>query len=673
MSDATATLARPDSSRFSDILLAMGVMAIIALMVLRLPVIVIDALVAVNIAAGVALLLMALYTPQPVAFSSFPSVLLISTLFRLALSVATTRLILLDADAGNIIDAFGNFVAGGNLVVGVVVFVIITAVQFIVIAKGAERVAEVAARFTLDAMPGKQLSIDSDLRSGLIDKDEARTRRVLLEKESQLNGALDGAMKFVKGDAIASIIIVIVNLLGGLTVGVLQHGMSVGTAAEVFSILTIGDGMVAQIPALLSAMAAGLVVTRSSSSGGGSHLGATIGRQICRQPRVLLLTGVVSLLFSAVPGFPTMVFIALAIAMIAVGHYADPTLIARLVGRTPSLALQDIDEVSGEQGASVNVDPTPPVSVSLPPGIARVPDLSGRVQHAIEVLARRSGVPFPVPQLMASRKNDEQIRVFIYDVEICTVDMDAPVPDQSLLDGVLPKAPDDGHGDDSRLGETNDHDAVAARVVCTVAECLREHIDRFLGVQETSGLIEDAARRYPVLVKEVLQVLTMQQIAEVLRNLLREDIPIRNMRDILEALAEWGGRERELGALTEFVRMGLSQFISRRYAGPDRSLVAAVLSGATEAWLRNALQETPAGIMLMLDPERLGGLREAVLEAFGDSAVTPVLLTSADMRRHLRRAVQSHVPGLAVLSYQELDPQVSVAASATIDLPETES
>lgn len=239
-----------DLRRYGDIVLAFGVMAIMCLMVLRLPTSVIDVLVAINIACGVALLLVALYVPHPVAFNSFPSVLLISTLFRLSLSVATTRLILLDAHAGHIIDAFGHFVAGGNLVVGIVVFIIITIVQFIVIAKGAERVAEVAARFTLDAMPGKQLSIDSDLRSGLIDKDEAKRRRSLLERESQLNGALDGAMKFVKGDAIASIIIVIVNLLGGLTIGVLQRDLAAGEAMQVYSILSIGDGMVAQIPAL---------------------------------------------------------------------------------------------------------------------------------------------------------------------------------------------------------------------------------------------------------------------------------------------------------------------------------------------------------------------------------------------------------------------------------------
>src|SRR5688500_1656876 len=307
---------------YGDIVLALGVMAIMALMVLRLPTAVIDVLVAVNIACGVVLLLIALYVKHPVAFNSFPSVLLISTLFRLSLSVATTRLILLDGDAGHIIEAFGNFVAGGNLVVGIVVFIIITIVQFIVIAKGAERVAEVAARFTLDAMPGKQLSIDSDLRSGLIDKDEARRRRTLLEHESQLNGALDGAMKFVKGDAIASIVIVIVNLLGGLTIGVMQRGLPAGEAMQLYSILTIGEGMVAQIPALLSAMAAGLVVTRSASDGNDSHLGDTIGRQISAHPRALMMTSVISALLALVPGFPTLVFLGLAVVAFVLARRA---------------------------------------------------------------------------------------------------------------------------------------------------------------------------------------------------------------------------------------------------------------------------------------------------------------------------------------------------------------
>src|SRR5581483_9723191 len=317
---AWPTLHAPRS--VSDILLAVGVVAIVALMILPMPLLVIDSLVALNVLFGVGLLLLAIYIPGPTAFASFPSVLLLTTLFRLSLSIAITRLILLDADAGHIIETFGQLVVGGNLVVGLVVFLIITVVQFIVIAKGAERVAEVAARFTLDAMPGKQLSIDSDLRSGLIDKDEARRRRGFLERESQLNGALDGAMKFVKGDAIASIIIVIVNLLGGLTIGVLQKDMSAGEAVQVYSILTIGDGMVAQIPALLSAMAAGLVVTRSAGEGRDGHLGESIGRQITAQPRALLATGVVALLLALVPGFPMAVFIAVAVVAFLLARYS---------------------------------------------------------------------------------------------------------------------------------------------------------------------------------------------------------------------------------------------------------------------------------------------------------------------------------------------------------------
>ena len=310
-------------ARYTDVVLVLALVAIIALMIVPLPAWMIDLLVAVNIAGGLLLLLLAVYVTNPLEFSVFPSVLLISTLFRLALSIATTRMILLHGEAGHIIDTFGNMVAGGNLVVGLVVFLIITVVQFIVIAKGSERVAEVAARFSLDAMPGKQLSIDSDLRSGLIDKDEARRRRSVLEAESRLNGSLDGAMKFVKGDAIAGIIIILINLVGGLAVGVMQQSMSMSDAAVKYSILTIGDGMVTQIPALLGAMAAGLLVTRTTGSEG-ENLGQTMGAQMMANPKVLLLAGGLCCLFALVPGFPVLVFLALALGFFAAGALLTP-------------------------------------------------------------------------------------------------------------------------------------------------------------------------------------------------------------------------------------------------------------------------------------------------------------------------------------------------------------
>src|SRR4051812_20043729 len=306
----------------SDLLLAGGVLAIVALMILPIPLVVVDTLVAANVLSGVGLLLLAIHIPGPTAFASFPSVLLLTTLFRLSLSIAITRLILIDADAGHIIQTFGQLVAGGNLVVGIVVFLIITVVQFIVIAKGAERVAEVAARFTLDAMPGKQLSIDSDLRSGLIEKDEARRRRRHIEVESQLHGALDGAMKFVKGDSIAGIVITIINILGGLTVGVLQRGLPLGDAVQTYSILTIGDGLVGQIPALLSAIAAGLIVTRTAGEDHDEHLGASIAREIRRHPRVILTGGALAFLLALVPGFPWPVFLVFGVVLVGSALWA---------------------------------------------------------------------------------------------------------------------------------------------------------------------------------------------------------------------------------------------------------------------------------------------------------------------------------------------------------------
>ncbi|MEW8238205.1 MAG: FHIPEP family type III secretion protein, partial [Candidatus Thiodiazotropha taylori] len=311
-------------SNVSDLFLAVGIVAIIALMVLPLPLLVLDALVALNIVIGLILVLMGVYITSPLQFSVFPSVLLISTLYRLALSVATTRMILLHGDAGHIIDTFGNMVAGGNIVVGLVVFLIITLVQFIVIAKGAERVAEVAARFTLDAMPGKQLSIDSDLRSGLIDKDEAKRKRREIELESKLHGSMDGAMKFVKGDAIAGIVIIIINLIGGLAIGVLQLDMDMGAAMAKYSILTVGDGMVAQIPALLGAMSAGLIVTRATDEKSDRHLGDSIQKQLTAIPRVTLVAGGLCLLLALVPGFPSGIFVGIGVLLLLSGALLVP-------------------------------------------------------------------------------------------------------------------------------------------------------------------------------------------------------------------------------------------------------------------------------------------------------------------------------------------------------------
>jgi type III secretion protein V len=621
--------------------MALGVMAIIGLMVLRMPTFVIDALVAVNIGCGVALLLIAIYMRRAITFNSFPSVLLITTLFRLSLSVATTRLILLDGHAGHIIDAFGHFVAGGNLVVGIVVFIIITIVQFIVIAKGAERVAEVAARFTLDAMPGKQLSIDSDLRAGLIEKDEAKRRRNVLEQESQMNGALDGAMKFVKGDAIASIIIVIVNLLGGLTVGVLQDGLPVGEAAHLYSILSIGDGMVAQIPALLSAMAAGLVVTRAANDGNDSHLGESISRQVMKHPRALLMTALVALLLAGVPGFPSLIFIGMAavlfvLARQAVSNLHDEDTEALTAGTSPR-------SNHGFGGSSAG-SATDHSSLAHPLAIELSVAASGSVDRATlrralaDTLTNCSttlGTRLPEPALTLAEPPDAPAwRILIYDEVICAAETGASLDLESLQ---------------RRL-----------------SEALRRHAERFIGVQEASNLLDKAAEQYPALVREVLRLLSPQKIAEVLRNLLREGIPLRNLRDVLEVLTEWGERERDAGNLTEFVRMGLKRYITARFASADHQIQALVIEAGAEELLRRSVSATSAGMLLMLPPAQVAQLRAhllAELERIGDVSV---LVTAVDIRRYVRQVVEPVRPELQVISYQELLPDVVVHPLGTL-------
>jgi type III secretion protein V len=679
--------------RYGDVVLALGVVAVLALMVLRLPPLLIDALVALNIACGVGLLLIALYVPHPVAFNSFPSVLLITTLFRLSLSVATTRLILLDAHAGDIIDAFGKFVAGGNLVVGVVVFIIITIVQFIVIAKGAERVAEVAARFTLDAMPGKQLSIDSDLRSGLIDKEEAKRRRGLLERESQMNGALDGAMKFVKGDAIASIIIVIVNLLGGFTIGVLQRDMPAGEAMSVYSILTIGDGMVAQIPALLSAMAAGLIVTRSAGHGSNGHLGEAIGGQIMAHPRALLMTALISLLLAFVPGFPTLVFLGLAAGAFLLARHAASNVrdevasgagfggdVARLAGGggdKPALL-----EGAGNAALVDQSARTLPLSIEVSAEASELvdgPTLRRALSETVAAVSSRLGVRFPDPGLtLAVQPGAPAWRILVFDVP--ATNADATIADASGTAVGARAAPVSARRPDVAVSGTLD----LAGLQQELEAVLSRHAERFVGVQEVSNLLDAAAEQYPALVKEVLRQIPAQKVAEVIRNLLREGIPVRNLRDVLESLAEWGSREKDAGGLTEFVRMHLKRYLTSRFAADNR-ITALVVDGSVEQMIRSSLTDTPAGVLSMLPPQRIAELRaslRAELERLSVAAAAqrepeisaasaaagaaPLLITTVDVRRHVRHMLEPTAPGLTVISYQEFLPNVEIQPLGTL-------
>jgi type III secretion protein V len=642
------------SSRYSDVLLVAGVCVVVATMVLTLSPGVIDALVAVNIVIGALLLLLSLYVASPLEFSVFPSVLLITTLFRLAVSIATTKLILLEGQAGHIIDTFGHLVAGGNLVVGLVVFLIITVVQFIVIAKGAERVAEVSARFSLDAMPGKQLSIDSDLRSGLIDKDEARRKRRELELESKLHGSLDGAMKFVKGDAICGIVIIVVNLLGGLGVGVLQQGMSLGEAMLRYSILTIGDGMVAQIPALLSAMAAGLIVTRASSDERDKHLGDAITRQLAAKPRVLVVTGGVCLLLALVPGFPFWVFATLAVALAGSGAMLLPRVRAhwQRISRPARETVLRRRDAPPEllQTALPPPRPTLPLVLQLPAEVMGA-DAPARLTAALEALLDRINLQLgaPLPRFHVHARAEPGWRLLAFEVPIAAGD---------LIDAGSGIAAAPGHGASPQ---------VLQPLVDAVDAALRRHLALFFGTQEASSYLTRASADVPDVVKEVLRALPLQRVADILRRLVEEEVAIRNARDILEALADAAQREKDVFALTELARIALKRQISHKVA-PDGRLRALLLSTELEEALRGAVRVQGGVQQLALDPQLSRAVMDALAQAVRRHAPAAVV-TAVDIRRHVRKLIEHECFETPVLSYHELMPTLQLEPVGRVSLP----
>jgi type III secretion protein V len=659
---------------WSDLALAAAMVAVVALMILPLPTTLVDACLALSISTGIGLVLAALCVPSPAAFSSFPSAILITTLFRLALAVATTRLILLHGDAGQVIDAFGKLVVGGNLVVGLVVFLIVTVVQFIVIAKGAERVAEVAARFTLDALPGKQLSIDSDLRAGLIDKDEARRRRRALETESQLHGSLDGAMKFVKGDAIAGIVVILVNLLGGLAVGVLQRGMSLAEAARVYSILTIGEGLVMQIPALLAAMAAGLFVTRTAGDADARHLGESIGRQLAGEPRVLVLTGAIAMAIAWVPGFPAVVFLALGLVLVLAGLAAGGRLAPLKARLFPPRAADALaaDWPTPPAGAADAHRLAAPLALEL--GAAARGELApARLERECDraraALYEALGVV--APALEARRADglaDERYRILVFEV---------PAADGVVRPGhrfvhargvpreALPAALEPGErflpDADTYWAPAEALPALPELPVRTfdaaqlighhLAAVLRRHAAQFLGIQETSALTGRLAQTDPELVKETLRAVPLPRLADVLRRLVEEGVSIRSLREICEALADAGQREKDPQVLAELVRVRLRRYLSHLHAGAARTLEAYLLAPELEERIRQSVR--PNG-QLALEPELALRVLEQLRARRGGAGRAPVVLTAIDLRRPVRQLVEAEFHDLAVLSYQEL-------------------
>ncbi len=649
-----------------DVAFALAVLAVVALLVTPLGPRSLDALLAVNLAVAATVLVVTLFARDTLRLASFPTLLLLTTLYRLALNVCSTRLVLSRGEAGRVIEAFGRVVVQGDYVVGAVVFAILTLVQLLVVAKGAERVAEVAARFTLDALPGKQMAVDADLRAGAVDQAEARRRRRELERESQLYGAMDGALKFVKGDAVAGVAIVLVNVAGGLTAGVMR-GMPLGAAARRYALLAIGDGLVSQIPALLLAVAAGVAVTRVSSEEEGASLGGEIGRQLA-DPRALLAVAVLLAVLGMAPGLPALPFLTLAAA-------AAGTSEALRRRHRPEPSRRDDEAVAGE-GASP-FSPGSPLILELSGDLFEAARAAGArfagdtLPAVREELWRDLGVRLPPVSVRAAPLPPGGWRLLLDEVPAasgqarldravalcCPEDLSlvgipwAPVPDPATGRPLCAIAAADA-GRAAALGPVRQPlECVAA----AAAAALRRHAHRLVGVQEVQSLLDALEPEAPALVREASRQLPPALLAETLRRLLQEEVSVRNLRAILEASLEAGGGARGAAALAEACRRALARHIAHRWAS-EGPLLALLLDPAAEAAVRDAL----AGEHAALDPESAAGLLRRIESELGASPGAPVLLAASDLRRPLRNLIAPRFPRLPVVSYDELPPELAV-------------
>ena len=673
-----------------DVVLGALIVAVIGLLVVPLPTPLLDGLIATNLAASIALLMLSMNVPSALRLSTFPSLLLLTTLFRLSLNIASTKLILLNGAAGHIIDAFGRLVVGGNVIVGLVVFLIIAIVQFIVIAKGAERVAEVGARFSLDGMPGKQMSIDADLRAGTIDKAEAQRRRGNLEQESKLYGAMDGAMKFVKGDAIAGMLIAFVNIVAGMAIGVGMRGMSLGESVDTYSILSVGDGMVAQIPSLFVSIAAGIVLTRvGGRSGGRNHLGVQIAQEVLGHPTALLIAAVIVAGFLLVPGLPVWPFLLLSLVLASAGYLARRAgAAADAAGdrsTTPAM-LPDRAASAAAEGGAATTTIAVPLRLRVAPGLSAGLS-SATFDVALErekaILGRELGLPFPGLILnVDGTLSGRQYAIDVQEVQVSQGDLQkgnvVSFASREADTGEAAGRTAEGtaqteaahskgaHTDNGRVGASPEN-TLSAHITWVV----RRHADSFIGMQETHELLTRAAAQLPDLAAEVQKAVPLQRIADVLRRLVQEGVSIRYLREICESLVVWSARENDIVMLTEYIRVDLGRFIVPRYLDGKNQLRAIVLDADAEKALREAIQQSPSGSFLALAPEKAQALTagaESALSRVGSSDGGAVVLAPMDVRRYLKKFLSSRFPNWAVLSFQELPPNVQLRAVGRLGL-----
>ena len=682
------TGAVPHWAKNPAMLMGVGVIAILMVMVIPLPSLIIDLLLSLSITASIVILLMSMFVLKPLDFSVFPSVLLTVTLFRLSLNVASSRLILLHGNegtgaAGQVIKAFGTFVVGGNYVVGLIVFTVLTLINFVVITKGATRIAEVAARFTLDAMPGKQMSIDADLNAGLISETEARRRRGEIEREADFYGAMDGASKFVRGDAIAGVVIIFINVVGGLIIGVLQQGMDITDAARNYTLLTIGDGLVTQIPALIVSTAAGMLVTRSTSS---SNLGEDITEQLFVQPKAIGTAAAILFIFALIPGMPKLSFLLVA---------AGAGFLAWRLIRSAPAAQEAADEEAPPPTPIETVDlllPLDLLEIEVGYGLIGFVDVAqgGELLQRIKSLRRQLAVEmgFVIPAIHIRdnlQLKPNQYNVILKGVEIARGEL---MPGHWLaltsdktprVKGIDTKEP--AFGLPAVWITEREKESVQARGVVVVdpatvvtthlTEIIRAHADELLGRQEVQALIDNLAKTYPKVVEELIpKVVSAGMLQRVLQRLLRERISIRDLLTVLETLADYAPLTKNIDILTGYVRQALARTITKQYRDSEGGITVVMLSPEIEDKISQSVQHTEFESYLSVDPNWVQKVVRGVqkfIGTFASRGLQPIVLCSPGARIHFRKVLEKFVPNIIVLSHNEITHDVNIKSLGIVE------
>lgn len=652
-----------------DIFLAVMLLVAIFMMILPLPTELIDVLIAVNLGLSAILLMISIYLHDPLEFSVFPSLLLITTLYRLALTISTSRLVLLQHDAGEIVEAFGQFVVGGNLTVGLIIFTIITVVQFIVITKGSERVAEVSARFSLDGMPGKQMSIDGDLRSGSIDAAEAGRQRERVQKESRLFGAMDGAMKFVKGDAIAGIIVILVNIIGGISVGVFQHQMSASDALQTYAVLSVGDGLASQIPSLLISITAGIVVTRVPGKERKS-LANELANQVGRQPEALWMAGGILLVFALIPGFPFFIFALLASIVASPAFFIYRK--KKQLGQS-----QSTDLIEGEDQNEMKPGAVPLLlhcAASFKPASFK-PQIDSLRLRLFEQLG------LPVPEVIVRTNpqlKNNGLSISVYQERV----LELVLPENELLiEQPHPELTVRRQNVSRRMGQlywiSSEQKSQAKsldipffegydRIIYCLNYVFERHSSEFIGVQETRYLMDAMEKNYAELIKELQRQMPVNKVSNILQKLVQENISIRDLRTIFGTIVEWAPKEKDSTMLTEYVRIALRRHICQRFSQNRNYLTVLRIGEGIENVIRQSIRQTSAGAYSELNARQSGLILNKIKNAV-ENKNDILLLTSIDVRYFLRKIIEHEFFGLAVLSLQEIGDEMPVKVEGMVE------